>query len=227
MRVSFHRALLAGLLAACWLGPAGMQASARTHAPNSSPAFALAPETEEEGKKEGRELIYKFINLSILVGALAYFLRKPVADFFAQRSASIRAALEEGRKALEASQAQLKAVEEKLRHLEEEIAAFKASAVREMEAERLRMKKAEVEAAEKIIQAARAQTELAARAAKLELKVYAAEHAVKLAEEIIRQRLDDAARSRLVGEFLSEVEGQKSRVGSLESRVESKTEQPN
>ena len=57
------------------------------------------------------------------MGALAYILRKPLADFFAQRSASIRSGLEEGRKALEASQAQLKAVEEKLQHLEEEIAA--------------------------------------------------------------------------------------------------------
>ena len=45
----------------------------------------------------------------ILVGALAYLLKAPLAGFFAQRSAAIRTGLEEGRKALEASQAQLKA----------------------------------------------------------------------------------------------------------------------
>jgi len=183
-----------------------LQVSARTPAANGVLAYALAPEPEEEGKKEGRELIYKFINLSILVGALAYLLRKPVADFFAQRSASIRTGLEEGRKALQASQAQLKSVEEKLKHLEEEIAEFKASAAREMEAERQRLKLGAAEAAEKIIQAARAQTEAAARAAKVELKTYAGQQAVKLAEEIIHQRLDDAGRKKLVADFLTGVE---------------------
>jgi F-type H+-transporting ATPase subunit b len=215
-----RRALVRGLFAACLLGLAGSLASTRTFTLNRSLAGARAAEDEEEGKREGRELLYKFINLSLLVGALAFVLRKPVADFFAQRSASIRKGLEEGRKALEASQAQLKTVEEKLQHLEEEIAAFKASAAREMEAERQRWKLAEAEEAEKILQAARARTEAAVRAAKLELKGYAAEQAVELAETIIRQRLDEAGRKKLVEEFLAQVE-------SRESRVESKKERPN
>jgi F0F1-type ATP synthase membrane subunit b/b' len=100
----------------------------------------------------------------------------------------------------------MKAVEEKLQHLEEEIAEFKASAEREMEAERQRLKVAAAEAAEKIVQSARAQTDAAARAAKLELKMFAAQQAVKLAEEMIRQRLDDAGRKKLVADFLTEVE---------------------
>jgi len=219
LKVSPRRALAGGLLAACCLGLASLQVTAHTPTSNGSLAYAPAPEPDEEGKKQGRELIYKFINLSILVGALAYLLRKPVADFFAERSASIRTGLEEGRKALEASRAQLQAVEEKLKHLEEEIAEFKASAAREMEAERQRLKLAAAEAAEKIIQSAHAETEAATRAAKLELKMHAAEQAVKLAENIIRQRLDDTGRKKLVGDFLSEVESQ-------ESRVESNNERP-
>ncbi len=211
MRDWSSRVLVGGLLAAFSLGLASLQATARTRSLNASLAFAPGAESDEEGKKEGRELIYKVINLSILVGALAYLLRKPAADFFAQRSASIRTGLEEGRKALEASQAQLKTVEEKLKHLEEEIAEFKAAAAREMEAERQRLKLAAAEAAEKIIQSARAQTEAAARVAKLELNTYAAQEAVKLAEEIIRQRLDDAGRKKLVADFVSAVESQKSR----------------
>ena len=206
MKAFFRRALLPSLFAACLLGPAGSPASARALTLYRSLAAARAPQAEEEGKKERRELVYKFINLSLLVGVLAYFLRKPLSDFFAQRSAFIRKGLEEGQKALEASQGQLKTVEEKLRHLEEEIAAFKASAGREMEAERQRLKQAEAEEAEKILQAARAQIEVAVRAAKLELKSYTAEQAVELAEEIIRQRLDEGGRKRLVGEFLAEVD---------------------
>jgi F0F1-type ATP synthase membrane subunit b/b' len=93
-----------------------------------------------------------------------------------------------------------------LQHLEEEIAVFRASAGREMEAERQRLKLAAAEEAEKILQSARAQTEVAVRAAKLELKSYAAEQAVELAEEIIRRRLDEAGRKKLVSDFLAGVE---------------------
>jgi F-type H+-transporting ATPase subunit b len=198
--------LVPGLFAACLLPLGGPPASARTLALSGGAAYARSPEDEAEGKRERRELVYKFINLSLLVGALVYLLRKPVAAFFSDRSASIHKGLEEGRKALEASQAQLKAVEEKLQHLEEEIAEFKASAEREMEAERQRLKLAEGQEAEKLLQAARAQTEVALRAAKVELKSYAAEQAVKLAEAIIRGRLDEAGQRKLVGEFLAEVE---------------------
>jgi len=215
-----RRALARGLLAACLLGLGGSLTSARTFTLHRSLAEARVAEGGAEGKGEGRELLYKFINLSLLIGALVYVLRKPLADFFAQRSASIRKGLEEGRKALEASQAQLKTVEEKLRHLEEEIAAFKTAAGREMEAERQRWHLAAAEEAEKILQSARAQTETAVRAARLELKGYAAAQAVELAEEIIRRRLDEAGRRKLVSDFLAEVE-------SRESKVESKNRHPN
>ena len=206
MRISLPRALVLGLFAACLLALGGPPASARSLVPSRGVATARPPDDEAEGKKEGRDFLYKFINLSLLVGALAYLLRKPVAEFFSGRSASIRKGLDEGRKALETSQAQLKTVEEKLRHLEEEIAAFKASAGREMEAEGQRLELAEAQEVEKILQAARTQTEIALRAAKVELKSYAAEQAVQLAEAIIRGRLDEAGQKKLVGEFLADVE---------------------
>jgi F0F1-type ATP synthase membrane subunit b/b' len=205
LKVSLRRALVLWVFAACLLGLWGSPASARTFTLDRRVAVALASEGEAEEKSAGRELLYKFINFALLVGALAFLLRKPLADFFADRSGSIRKSLEEGRKALEASQAQLKSVEEKLQRLEEVIAAFKASAAREMEAERQRLKQAEAEEAEKILQSARAQADIAVRAAKLELKSYAAEQAVKLAEEIIRGRLDEAGRKKLVEEFLARV----------------------
>jgi F-type H+-transporting ATPase subunit b len=149
------------------------------------------------------EAIYHWINFLLLAGALGYLGRKPLAEFFTQRSAAVRKALDEGRKALESSQAQLSAVEAKLRHLEEEIAAFKASAAREMESERQRLREAAAAEAERIRESTRAQMELALRSAKLELRIQAAHQAVELAEEVIRQRLDDAGRSRLFRRFIA------------------------
>jgi F-type H+-transporting ATPase subunit b len=164
---------------------------------------AAAPEgAEEEGRGERRELTFKIINFVLLAGGLGYALRKPVSEFLTQRSASIRKGLEEGRKALQASQAQLNAVEEKLRRLEEEIKAFQASATQEIFAERERMRKETAEEAQRILNAARAQMETATRAAQLELKTHAVGQAAQLAEQMIRQRLDEAARRRLVSRFV-------------------------
>jgi F-type H+-transporting ATPase subunit b len=200
-----RRALVLWFFTACLLWPLGPQGSGQASMLRSGFVSARAAEGREEQKNAGRELLYKFINFALLVGALGFILRKPLAGFFADRSASIRKGLEEGRKALEISQSQLKAVEEKLQHLEEEIAAFKASATREMETERQRLTQAAAEEAEKILQFARAQADLMVRAASLELKSYAAERAVELAEEFIRRRLDEAGRKKLVEDFLARV----------------------
>jgi F-type H+-transporting ATPase subunit b len=151
-------------------------------------------------------MLYKVINFVILVGALGYVLRKPLAEFLSSRSASIQKSLDEGRKALESSQARLKAVEEKLRGLEAEIAAFKVSAAQEMEAERQRLQQSSAEEAARILESARAQTDIAVRGAKLDLKNYAAQKAVTLAEELIRARLDDSGRKRLVTQFVANLE---------------------
>ncbi len=205
LKPASFRALGTALLGACLVCGAGtVAAHARARAFADAAALSAAEEgTEERG---GRELIYKIINFAILFGALFYLLRKPAAGFFASRSGAIQKSLEEGRKALEASQAQLRAVEEKLQRLEDEILAFKSQAGREMESERARMHQAAAEEAEKILAAARTQMDLALRSAQLELKAYTAQQALALAEEIIRQRLDEPSRQRLVSQFVAGLE---------------------
>lgn len=177
-------------------------------------AWGAAPEQEEQGKEaaeEKHELYFKIINFALLVVALGYVLRKPMAEFFAQRAAGIRKGLEEGRAALQESQAKFNAVEEKLRHLEEEIAAFKASAEQEMQAEHRRLREETAREAEKILKTARVRMDSATRAAKLELRVYTAQEALRLAEQMIRERLDDATRGRLVSQFIATLEAREKR----------------
>lgn len=157
-------------------------------------------------KAEDREQFFKVINFILLVGGLAFLLRKPLAGFFLYRSDTIRKSLEEGRKALEASQAQLRAVEEKLGKLEEEIQAFKASALREIEAERERLRQETAGETERSLEAARLRIESATRAGVLELKRFAADEALKLAEAIVRERLDEASRRQLVNQFIAQLE---------------------
>ena len=194
MSRSLRQAALFGLLGICLAGVAS---------PRLARAQEAAKPAQEEKSEPPHELLYKTINFIILVGGLGYVLRKPMAEFFRSRSASIRKSLDEGRKALEASQARLQEVEAKLARLETEIAEFKAAATREMEAERQRLQQASAEEAARILESARAQTAVAVRGAKLELNNYAARKAVALAEDLIRARLDDAGRRRLVAQFAS------------------------
>ncbi len=203
MKLCGRRTLLSLCLGACLLGFAGV---AGAGASNRVLGAAVGDEAAAEGEGHGHESLFRWINLALLVGGLFYVLRKPLRAFFTERSASIRTSLEEGRKALEVSQAQLKAVEDKLQHLHEEIAEFKLAATREMGEERERMRQATAQEAEKMLQAARNQMDTATKAAQLELRLYTARLAVELAEELIRQRLDDAGRRRLVDQFLAKLE---------------------
>lgn len=166
-------------------------------------AFALATPVNAQAAEGEHSLLFRVINFAILVVGLGYLLRKPLADFFAERTAAIRKSLDEGRQALEASQAELKRVEAKLDHLDEEIAAFRAASLEEMGAERDEMRRATAEEGERMLAAARAQLETATKAAQLELRLFAARQSLELAEGVIRQRLDDAARRRLVSQFLA------------------------
>ena len=183
---------------------------------SSELAYAwTAPDQEEhsrEAEEERHELYFKIINFTLLVVALGYVLRKPMAEFFSVRSEGIRKALEEGRAALAESQAKLNAVEEKVRHLEEEIAGFKASAEQEMQEERRRLRDETGREAEKILEAARVRMDSAVRVAKLELKHFTAQEALRLADQMIRERLDEPTRQTLVRRFMAAL-------GSKESRV--------
>lgn len=202
MSVAYLRKLVLGLLLACVLASA---ATLKAASAQLVLAWAAAPEQEEHGKEaeeEKHELYYKIINFALLAMALGYVLRKPMKEFFSQRSSDIVKALEEGRAALKESQAKLAVVEEKLRHLDEEIAAFKATSEQEMQQERQRLREETAREAEKILETARARTDSAVRAAKLELKVYTAQEALRLAERMIRERLDEPARARLVSQFI-------------------------
>jgi F-type H+-transporting ATPase subunit b len=162
-------------------------------------------QTDESGSASSHEELLKWINFLILGAALIYLLRKPLAEFFAERLETIHEGLEEGRRALAASDAKLAEVEAKLKQLEREIADFRARSQAEMQAERERLRQAAERDAQRVLDFANAQIEAAVRAAKLELKRYAAGQALELAESAIRRRLDEPLRHQLVSQFVSQL----------------------
>lgn len=200
----FGMPILLALLAA---GPLALAAVVRSHgsavALGNNEAGARASGWLQAGESSGasHEEIFKWVNFLIMAGVLAYFLRKPLSDFFADRRDSIRQALDQGRHAIEVSEAKLREVESKLANIEREIAAFRADSEREMQAERERLKQSAELEAQRILEFAQVQIDAATRLAKAELKRFAASQAVEQAEALVRQRLDDSTRQRLVGNF--------------------------
>jgi F-type H+-transporting ATPase subunit b len=190
----------------CLLGASRLVRAAPRPARPAVNSLALLAEQPAKNESSSRERLFDWINFILLVGVLVYALRKPLARFFAQRSSALEHALEEGRTALEAARVQLAGAEGKMRRLEEDIAVLKAAAVREREAERERLQLAAEEEARRILESARAMIESATQAAKLELRSAAASEAVALAERMIRERLDEANRARLVSRFLQAIE---------------------
>ena len=196
MSHSLRKALLVLMLGICLLGLAEF-----VRAAGRGPEETAAAEHEEKSEGHKHELLYKVINFVLLVGGLGYVLRKPLANFFVERSASIRKSLDEGRKALEASQAQLQAVEDKLRRFEEEMASFRGAALDEMKAEREHLRRTTATEIEKMMDSLRVQMEVATKQARLELRLYGAQQAVEMARQMIGQRLDDVGQRRLVADF--------------------------
>jgi F0F1-type ATP synthase membrane subunit b/b' len=91
------------------------------------------------------------------------------------------------------------------------MAAFRAAALKEMEEEHARMRRATEREAEKMMESVRVQMDVAGRQARLELRLYAAEQAVALAEEVVTRRMDDARQRRLVSQFVEKLGAEQSK----------------
>lgn len=185
-------------------------ASVFAQAPALRPTPAAVMVATAEGApahSPGHKDVIEWVNFAILIAFLIYFLRKPVAQFFDQRSAAIRDSLEEGRKALVVAKAEMEAVEEKLLRLEQEVASLKASAMEEIKVESARMRRASEQEAARILESAGHSIESATLAAKLELKNFAARQSSEMAEKMIRDRMDPHAQARLVSRFLEALGG--------------------
>lgn len=143
------------------------------------------------------EYLLKVVNLLVVVGALAYLLRKPMQEFFAARRAAIRAAIQEARQAREQSHERLADIERRLAGLAQEIESMRKEAAQNAAAEKQRIQESAQREAERLLETARAETASAGRAARMELRAYAARLAVNLAEQRIRQQLSPETHAAL------------------------------
>ena len=96
-------------------------------------------------------------------------------------------------------------VEERLSKLDQEIAEIRAESEREAEREAERIRLTMEADVEKIRQAARREIEGAMKVARAELRAFVADHAVEMAEGIIRHELSPEDDKRILSKYVDEL----------------------
>jgi F-type H+-transporting ATPase subunit b len=149
----------------------------------------------------------RLVNFAIIAGVLVYFMRKPVRDFFKNRSAEIARAIEESKQARERAAAALAEMERKMKDLEAEtgrmIEDAKARGEKDKQTlvEEGRKVTADVQAQVKAsidIEVQKARTALAAEAALL---------SIDLAEGNIKEKINKQDHERILKDYLNKVGG--------------------
>jgi F-type H+-transporting ATPase subunit b len=150
---------------------------------------------------------WKFFNLLIFVVALVYFLRRPINESLAARREAIRRELMRAQEERASAVAKLKEVEARLARLDSEVEAIRAQTQKEAAEERERMARLTEEELRKLREQAQREIEGAGKAARQELRRYAAEQSVVLAEELIRGEMRAEDDARLMGDYVESLGG--------------------
>lgn len=139
------------------------------------------------------------LNFIVIFGVLWFFLRKAVPALFRNRAEAIQRRLEEARKTSEDAKRRLGEVEARLSRLDSEIEEMRREAEASGRQEEERVMAAAEEERRRIVQSAEQEIARAANAARRDLRAYAAELGVSLAEKKIR--ITEGADQQLVRDF--------------------------
>jgi len=168
-------------------------------------AAALPAQENSGGEQSGSLDLWKWANFVVLAGGIGYLVRKNGPPFFAARSHNIRKDIVEAEAARKEAEARAAAVDQRLANLEADIAALRAEAHEESRAETERLTHHTAAEMAKIQMHAEQQIAAAGKAARMDLKRYAADLAVELAEQKIRARMTPATQEALVRGFVRDL----------------------
>ncbi|MGB8507445.1 MAG: ATP synthase F0 subunit B [Pyrinomonadaceae bacterium] len=155
------------------------------------------------------ETLAKIINLVVFVGLMYFFLRRPISAAFNARREGIRKDLLRAQEERNVAVSKLEEVEGRLQRLDAEVEAVRAQAQREADAELQRIARSTEDDIRKLREQSQREIESAVKIARAELRAYAAEQSVKMAEEMIRRDIRPEDDARLVREYVEELGGVK------------------
>ena len=171
------------------------------------PAFG-AEEAEKGEKKEAAEPspVWAWANFAILAAGLGYLVVKKGGPWFVARSVAIRKGIAEAEEIQAEAEARAKDVERRLAGLGAEIEALRGHARQEQAAEAERIRQQTAGDLARIQEHASREIESAGKTARSELKRYAAQLAVDLADQKIRRQLTPGVQAALVENFVHDLD---------------------
>lgn len=152
------------------------------------------------------EMGIKILDVAIIAFFGFKFLAKPITQAMAERSATVRRALDEATSGRREAEARLAEFQAKAAGLDLEIEALRVQAAADMERERAMLIDEGKAAAEHVAQHARETIRQEVAKARAELHRDAADLAVRLAEQHVRSTITAADQTRLAGGYLTEME---------------------
>ncbi len=170
------------------------------------PLFLCFSSAEEHAQVSAlTDFLGKALNFILLFGGLAFVLVKPIRRYLEARTAAIREMIDRAITSRKEAEERLEAMRRRLQGLEEEVRKIRDGG--EAEGEKTRkdiLERARVEA-EKLREFARQEIESRLQDARGELRGYAAELAVSLAQAKIEKRLTPGLHSRLIEESIEQL----------------------
>lgn len=145
--------------------------------------------------------LWKFVNLAVFVGVavlIHHRLGRPIRQALRSRAERIKLELKTALAERDNALRKLKEVEARLSRLDEEVASVAEQAGSEAEAESERIKRSTEAEMAKLREQGQREIETAAKIAKQELRRFAAEQSIKLAEESVRRELTAEDDIRLI-----------------------------
>ncbi len=183
-----HRVVVLGCLL-LWLASPAVAAAAAEHGTNW-PLLGL-----------------QVLNTAVLVLILLRFTRQPIRDFLIQRSHGIRREIDAAEARLSDAEAEIQQLRRRLARFGDEKEEIVARSAEQAEAERAHTLERAQGTAERIREEAHRVADQEIERARQELQSEAAELAVSLARDLLRENLTPEDDRRLVSEYVNRVGG--------------------
>jgi F0F1-type ATP synthase membrane subunit b/b' len=167
---------------------------------------------QEQGGQAGDSIaIWRWANFAILAAGLGYLIAKNLPPFFRARTSLIQKDISGAQKAKQEADQRAAAIDKRVSGLGAEIEAFRVQSRAEMEREGERIRQETAVQIRKINDQAQIEIESAGKAARREVRLYAANLALDLAAQRIRTRLDAGAEAGLIDNFIGDLKRQESK----------------
>jgi F-type H+-transporting ATPase subunit b len=174
-------------------------ANAQNHDP--SEAGKIDREVEQDDDMFG----WRWANFAVLAGAVVWLAMKYGKPYFTGRTQTIREGLEEARRQREDAEIRSADIQLKLANIEKDIDEFRCAALAEQGAEMERMRRKMTAEVEATWSNASQNIEILGKHARLDLRRFASNLAMDLAEQRIRQRMNPSIQAALTGDFVEKL----------------------